>query len=102
MLEVLAVILAKIAVSVEIRLLIIGKIAKGNVAFEESIDFPRALDALCVSKNQDFEKHHGLVLWPTTFFCGLLGVEWLKAILFVKIIDGVGNESFGTVVFYPL
>ena len=102
MLKVLAMGLAKIADGAEIRLLIGCKIAKSNITFQQTVDFPRTMKALCVGEGEDFEQHNRMKLRSISVFVSFLWVEWVQPILFIKVVNGVGDESFETVVFDPL
>jgi len=87
-LELLAVVLAKEADRAEVRVLIRGKVAKSDVAFEETVEFPRAADTDTVADDEDFQHHHG--------------IEGFESALVVEMIDNVGNVAFEAILFDPV
>lgn len=102
MLKVLAVILAKVADGAEVWLLIRSEIPEGDVSFEKSVDFPGAADTLSVGEDEDFEQHDRMKLRSAPVFVSFLGIERLQAVVLVKVVDGIRNETFETVGFDPL
>ncbi|GAB7092843.1 hypothetical protein JCM18237_31140 [Halorubrum luteum] len=101
-LELLAVVLAEEADRAEVRVLIRGKVAKGDVTFKQAVEFPGAADADAVAENEDFEHHHGMEGRPPAAVLPIVRIEWVKPALVVEMIDNVGNVAFETILFDPL
>lgn len=102
MLNVFAVILAKGADGVKMRLLVRGEIAKPDVPFEEAVNLARTANTLLVSESKYLQHHLGVILWRASVHVGFFGMERFESFLFSKIVEGVGDELFETIFFDPL
>nr|WP_263627935.1 hypothetical protein [Saliphagus infecundisoli] len=101
-LELLAVVLAEEADRAEVRVLIRGEVAKGDVTFEEAVEFPGAPDADAVAEDEDFEHHHGMGGRPRAAVLPIIRIEWVEPALVVEMIDNVRNVAFEAILFDPL
>nr|WP_232833844.1 hypothetical protein [Saliphagus sp. LR7] len=102
MLELLAVVLPKEADRTEVGLLIRSEVAKGDIAFEEAVEFPGATDADAVAEDENFEHHHGMEGRPPAAVLPIVRIEWVEPALVVEMIDNVGNVAFEAILFDPL
>lgn len=101
-LELLAVVFAEEADRAEVRVLIRGEVAKGDVTFKEAVEFPGATDADAVAEDEDFEHHHGMEGRPSAAVLPWFWIEGIESALVVEMIDNVGNVAFETILFDPL
>src|SRR5699024_4009309 len=101
MLELLAVVLAEEADRAEVRVLIRGKVAKSDVAFEEPVEFAGTADTDAVAEDEDFQHHDGMEGRPATAVRPLVWVERIEPALVVKMIDEVGDVAFEAILFDP-
>jgi len=100
--ELLAVVLAEETDRAEVGLLICSKIAKRDVTFEETVEFPGAADADTVAEDEDFEHHYGMEGRPPAAVLSWVRIEWIKPTLVVKIINNIRNVAFEAIFFDPL
>nr|WP_232833786.1 hypothetical protein [Saliphagus sp. LR7] len=101
-LELLAVVLAEEGDRAEVRMLIRGEVAKGDVTFKEAVEFPGAPDADAVAEDEDFEHHHGMEGRPPAAVLPIVRIEWVEPTLVVEMIDNVGNVAFEAILLDPL
>jgi len=101
-LEIFAVVLAKEADCAEVRLLIRGKVAKSDITFEETVEFPRTTDTNTVAEDEDFQHHHGMEGRPPAAVLPIVRIEGFKSAFVVEMIDNVRNVAFEAILFNPL
>jgi len=100
--ELLAVVLAKEADRAEVRMLIRRKVAKGDVAFEESVEFAGTTDTDTVAVDEDLEHHDGMEGRPATAVRPIFWIERIEAALVVEMINDIGDVGFEAILFDPI
>ncbi len=95
-------ILAEEADRAEVGLLIRGKVAKGDITFEEAVEFSGVTDADTVPEDEELELHHEMEGRPPVTVLPWVRIEWIKPTLVVKVINNIRNVTFEVILFDSL